>query len=131
VTSEDFEIAARIRQLGKPVVLVVNKTDRKMLLMRDDEVLRSFDIALGLEPSGHKREEGDSRTPEGSYRLIERNTDSDFFLSILISYPNSQDRARARAAARTRAAPAGASVQEGTSRMSGASARASGGNSAS
>jgi len=27
VTSEDFEIATRIRQLGKPVVLVVNKTD--------------------------------------------------------------------------------------------------------
>ena len=27
VTSEDFEIAARLRQLGKSVVLVVNKTD--------------------------------------------------------------------------------------------------------
>jgi len=27
VTSEDFEITARIRQMGKPVVVVVNKTD--------------------------------------------------------------------------------------------------------
>ena len=78
--------------------VVVRKTDRKLELKRDNEVLKSFDIALGLEPSGHKLREGDSRTPEGRYRLIERNTDSDFFLSILISYPNSADRSRARAA---------------------------------
>lgn len=78
--------------------VVVHKTDRKLELKRDDEVIKSFDIALGLEPAGHKRREGDSRTPEGRYRLIERNTESDFFLSILISYPNTADRSRARAA---------------------------------
>ena len=78
--------------------VVVNKTDRKLFLMREREVLKAFDIALGLEPRGHKRQEGDSRTPEGRYRLIERNTNSDFFLSILISYPDARDRARARAA---------------------------------
>ena len=78
--------------------VVVHKTDRKLELVRDNQVLKSFDIALGLEPSGHKLKEGDSRTPEGRYRLIERNTDSDFFLSILISYPNAADRSRARAA---------------------------------
>lgn len=76
--------------------VVVNKTERKLMLMRDEQILRSFDIALGLEPAGHKLREGDSRTPEGRYRLIERNTDSDFFLSILISYPDQQDRSRAR-----------------------------------
>ena len=78
--------------------VVVRKNDRKLELIRDREVLKSFDIALGLEPAGHKRQEGDSRTPEGRYRLIERNTDSDFFLSILISYPNADDRRTARAA---------------------------------
>lgn len=78
--------------------VVVHKTDRRLELLRDEQVLKSFDIALGLEPDGHKRQEGDSRTPEGRYRLIERNTDSDFFLSILISYPNADDRQRARAA---------------------------------
>ncbi len=43
----------------------------------------------------HKREEGDSRTPEGRYHLTGRNPNSDFFLSIQVSYPNEQDRARA------------------------------------
>jgi murein L,D-transpeptidase YafK len=78
--------------------VVVRKTERRLELVRDDRVLKSFDIALGLEPAGHKRQEGDSRTPEGRYRLIERNTDSDFFLSILISYPNADDRRQARTA---------------------------------
>ncbi len=88
-----FAVAADFQQADE---VVVNKTQRKLMLMRDEQVLRSFDIALGLEPAGHKLREGDSRTPEGRYRLIERNTNSDFFLSILISYPDQQDRDRAR-----------------------------------
>ena len=88
---------ARLINAPQADEVVVRKTDHKLELLRDDQVLKSFDIALGLEPAGHKRREGDSRTPEGRYRLIERNTDSDFFLSILISYPNADDRRRARA----------------------------------
>ena len=90
--SSSFAVAADFPQADE---VVVNKTERTLLLMRDDQIMRSFDIALGLEPAGHKGREGDSRTPEGRYRLIERNTDSDFFLSILISYPDQQDRSRA------------------------------------
>ena len=51
---------------------------------------------LGLNPNGHKQREGDFRTPEGSYRLARRNPRSDYFLSIQVSYPNDDDRARAR-----------------------------------
>lgn len=76
--------------------IVVRKAERTLDLMRDDTVLRRFRVALGLEPQGHKTREGDFRTPEGRYALVERNTDSDFFLSIRISYPNDADRARAR-----------------------------------
>ena len=43
-----------------------------------------------------KERAGDFRTPEGSYRLTRRNTRSDFFLSIQVSYPNEQDMQRAR-----------------------------------
>jgi murein L,D-transpeptidase YafK len=41
--------------------------------------------------------EGDFRTPEGRYVLDGRNVDSDYFLSIHVSYPNDADRQRARA----------------------------------
>jgi murein L,D-transpeptidase YafK len=76
-------------------VLVV-KSERKMYLLRAGRVLRTFDVALGVVPNGPKQREGDFRTPEGRYYLESRNADSDYFLSIKVSYPNEQDRARAR-----------------------------------
>ena len=76
--------------------VIVNKSERKLYLMSGDNVLRSFDIALGLMPEGHKNQEGDFRTPEGDYRLTRRRVNSDFFMAIQISYPNAADRSRAR-----------------------------------
>ena len=79
--------------------LLVVKSERKLYLLKEGEVLRSFDIALGLIPEGPKQREGDFRTPEGNYHLSGRNPKSDYFLSIQISYPDARDVARARAAA--------------------------------
>lgn len=76
--------------------VVVRKSERKLYLLKDDEVLRVHDIRLGKQPLGHKVEEGDLRTPEGAYRLGRRNPRSSFFLSIQVSYPNDNDRAAAR-----------------------------------
>lgn len=77
--------------------VVVYKSERRMDLLRGDEVLRSFRISLGLMPQGHKEREGDFRTPEGRYYLTRRNARSDFFLSIQVSYPNDRDMRNARA----------------------------------
>lgn len=83
---------------GPKVTLVqVNKTDRKMYLFHDDKVLKEYDIALGFAPVGHKQREGDGRTPEGMYYITHRNPNSEFHLSLGISYPNDQDRAAAAA----------------------------------
>lgn len=77
--------------------VLVNKLERKLYLIRDDEILREFDIALGLMPEGPKVQEGDFRTPEGSYRLTNRRIDSDYFMAIQISYPSGEDVEVARA----------------------------------
>lgn len=76
--------------------LLIVKSERKLYLLKAGEVLRDFDIALGLMPEGPKEREGDFRTPEGRYHLAARNPNSDYFLSLHISYPNSQDVVRAR-----------------------------------
>jgi murein L,D-transpeptidase YafK len=76
--------------------VVVHKSERKLYLMRHGEVLRSYRVALGLQPEGAKLRAGDFRTPEGRYLLTRRNPRSDYFLSILVSYPNDQDQERAR-----------------------------------
>ncbi len=76
--------------------IIVEKEQRKLHLIKDDEIFRTFEIALGIAPIGDKQSEGDFKTPEGVYTLDTRNPNSDFFLSIHISYPNSKDRREAR-----------------------------------
>lgn len=84
---------------GPRVTLVeVHKTDRKMYLLHNDRVLKAYDIGLGFAPTGHKQFEGDGKTPEGSYMISHRNPDSDYHLSLGISYPNLNDMAFAEAA---------------------------------
>ena len=46
--------------------IVVHKADRKMFLLHGNEVLESYDIALGGNPVGAKQFEGDQKTPEGT-----------------------------------------------------------------
>lgn len=76
--------------------VVVEKGDRKLHLVKNGEVFQTFDIALGIRPTGDKEFEGDFRTPEGTYLLDIRNPDSEFFLSIHVSYPNGRDVREAR-----------------------------------
>ena len=71
--------------------VLIEKSARKLHLIRRGQVYKSMDIALGLVPNGDKQQEGDFRTPEGNYRLTKRNPASDFFLSIQISYPDVRD----------------------------------------
>lgn len=77
--------------------VLVRKDERRLYLLSGDQVVRSYRIGLGDNPSGHKLYEGDKRTPEGEYVLDWRNANSDFYKSIHISYPNDQDRALASA----------------------------------
>ena len=75
----------------------VYKAQRKMDLLRDGKVIRSYRVALGNAPVGHKRQQGDQRTPEGDYTITYRNAQSRFHLSLRVSYPDESDRRQARA----------------------------------
>ena len=78
--------------------IVVEKAARRLVLRSKGSVVRTYRVALGAEPVGHKQREGDERTPEGTYLIDARNPDSAFHRSRRISYPNDGDRRRARAA---------------------------------
>ena len=79
--------------------ITVDKSDRELRLWQGDRLLARYDIALGGAPeAGHKRQEGDERTPEGRYVIDWRNANSVAYLSLHISYPNAADQAAAAAA---------------------------------
>lgn len=73
----------------------VYKAQRRMDLLRDGRVIATYRIVLGGAPVGHKRQQGDQRTPEGDYRITYRNDRSRFHLSLRVSYPNEADRRQA------------------------------------
>ena len=83
--------------LPKADRVVVLKGERKLVLMRGDDVLKIYRVALGRYAKGAKTRQGDAKTPEGSYTLDYRLTNSAFHRAIHISYPNARDRAVARA----------------------------------
>lgn len=77
--------------------VLIEKSRRKLHLLKDGKPFRTFRIALGIRPVGDKEREGDFKTPEGNYILDMRNPNSEFFLSIHVSYPNYEDVRSARA----------------------------------
>jgi murein L,D-transpeptidase YafK len=71
--------------------VLVDKSERKLYLLRDGIKYQEYSIALGPRPRGHKMSIGDERTPEGRYILDFKYEKSDFYKAIHISYPNEQD----------------------------------------
>jgi murein L,D-transpeptidase YafK len=76
-------------------LIVVDKSRRVMTLWMGKKAFKTYRIALGGNPVGHKLQEGDSRTPEGRYFIDGKNPGSSFHLSLRISYPSKRDRAEA------------------------------------
>ncbi len=79
----------------KADLVLVIKSEARLYLVENGKVFKSFPVVFGGNPIGHKKREGDNRTPEGTYILDFKNEDSAFYKSIRISYPNEEDIARA------------------------------------
>src|SRR3981189_3556371 len=87
---------AAAEEIAAATLVVVHKAEHKLYLYSGSRLLGQYKVQLGLRPAGQKEREHDFRTPEGHYYLSRRNTRSDFFLAIQVSYPNKGDELRAR-----------------------------------
>lgn len=82
--------------------VLIDKSDRTLWLYREGKEIRRYSgLQFGDAPTGHKRFEGDERTPEGRYLIDYRNPQSIYHLSLHISYPDPADRAYAEARGRS------------------------------
>lgn len=77
--------------------ILVEKAARRLTVFRAGKPVRSYQAALGSQPLGAKRVQGDGKTPEGIYRIDRRNPASSYYLSLGVSYPQAADRKRAAA----------------------------------
>jgi len=76
--------------------VIVSKSAARLYLQVNGKTFATFKVAFGAQPQGHKQRQGDERTPEGKYTLDAKNIQSAFYKSIHISYPNAEDRLRAK-----------------------------------
>jgi tetratricopeptide (TPR) repeat protein len=88
-----FAFAIQNRSVDR---ILIEKKERRLMLISKGEVLKTYKIALGGNPNGPKERQGDNKTPEGTYFIDSRNKDSRYHLSLHISYPNEKDRKRAK-----------------------------------
>ncbi len=75
--------------------IVVEKSARKLSVLVNGKILKSYHVALGRDPMGAKQQEGDNKTPEGIYKIDGRNPQSNFHLALHVSYPSDEDNKRA------------------------------------
>lgn len=88
--------ALRRQHVAKVLVL---KAQHKLLLLGDDNnILRTYSIAIGRGGLQPKERQGDHKTPEGLYTIDRHKKDSRFHRALHVSYPNATDRERARKA---------------------------------
>lgn len=71
--------------------IVVLKNKRLLLLLREGQIIKSYKVALGKDPIGHKIRLGDNKTPEGIYTISSRKNSNKYHLTLFISYPNEKD----------------------------------------
>ena len=80
----------KLPKLADPIMKIY-KAQRTLQLWDKDKLISEYPIALGSVPVGHKKAEGDGKTPEGSYFLCVKNDKSSYYKSLGVSYPNTQD----------------------------------------
>lgn len=68
--------------------IVVTKSKRLLQLFSEGREVRTYRVGLGLSPVEDKSRAGDRRTPEGEFYICLKNSRSQFYLSLGLSYPN-------------------------------------------
>lgn len=94
-------LGKRLRDLNlsttpEAVTLVFLKDTRELHLYAGPSeteliLVKTYDVKAASGKEGPKLREGDRQVPEGIYRIEALNPNSDYYLSLRVNYPNSDD----------------------------------------
>lgn len=82
------------RALLRNAEIIISKSERTLSVYESSDLIGYYKIALGKNPVSDKNRNGDFSTPEGNFYICHKNLKSKFHLSLLISYPNTEDAER-------------------------------------
>jgi murein L,D-transpeptidase YafK len=72
--------------------IVVKKAAHTMILMRQGQILSTYQVALGRGGQGNKQRAGDNKVPEGTYYIVSKNPQSAFHKALRVGYPTPAQR---------------------------------------
>ncbi len=75
--------------------IVIEKSKRKMTLLKGEREVAVYRVALGRDPIGPKAMRGDNKTPEGLYFVDYKVGNSVYHKALHLTYPNLDDLTRA------------------------------------
>ena len=81
---------------GQADRVVVAKAQHTLTLLRGGKVLKVYRVALGRGGAGPKLKSGDNKVPEGTYKIVGRNSHSAFYRALRVGYPTPEEVAQAR-----------------------------------
>lgn len=94
----------------KTVALIVDKIHRRLLLYKNGQLQKTYDIGIGRNGLNDKIHSGDNATPEGRYRIAKKIPHSQYYKALLVDYPNQEDRKRFQLMKRQGLIPANAGI---------------------
>jgi len=95
--NKEMSAISQAADTGKVDRIVVQKKYKKLYLMSKNQILKSYDIAMGPNAEkGPKTFQGDNKTPEGIYNVEFKNPKSNYYMALKVSYPNAKDIAYAQ-----------------------------------
>jgi murein L,D-transpeptidase YafK len=89
----DLQAAAKAAGVAWPLKDVwvhIDKSEHQLTLHSGDVAVKRYRAGFG-DPTGDKVKQGDRKTPEGTFRVVTRNSQSMFHLFLGLSYPMAED----------------------------------------
>ncbi|EGO65853.1 L,D-transpeptidase family protein [Acetonema longum] len=78
----------------KQIEVKIYKSERRLMLYGDGNIIGIFRIARGFAPVGNKEKEGDGKTPEGNFVICYINDKTPYVYFYGLNYPNVKDAER-------------------------------------
>lgn len=77
-------------------VIIIDKLARELIIYKNGLPKQRFEIELGANWVGDKKQQGDKATPEGMYKVIakKQNGQTKYYKAFLLNYPNEEDKRR-------------------------------------
>jgi lipoprotein-anchoring transpeptidase ErfK/SrfK len=83
-------------RLNKSACIIVDKFARECMLYQNGVLVKKYETDLGKNWMGTKNHQGDYKTPEGIYLIVDKKQHgrTKYHKALLINYPNDNDKVR-------------------------------------